>query len=327
MKTVMRIWILLLLLLSLSFGHDSKPAYLQIKALDTHHYDVLWKVPMQSSKKKYMLNVKFDESIKNSHEPAEVEVAGWKIMRWRISTDSSLLGKKIKIEGLSSTAKEVLLRYIDIDGNKISSLISPNKPVYTFTQESKGDGVVLAYTKMGIEHILEGTDHLLFVACLVMIANTFGKLLWTITGFTLAHSVTLFLSALGIVHMPIPPIEASIALSIVFLAIEIAKNNKNSLTYRYPVIVSSSFGLLHGFGFASALMEIGLPQNERVKALLFFNVGVELGQLAFVMVLLVFSTLLFKIWKSARNIEWNKIVSYAIGSIAMMWLLQRLLLF
>ena len=127
--------------------------------------------------------------------------------------------------------------------------------------------------------------------------------------------------------MPIPPIEASIALSIIFLAIEIVKNNKNSLTYRYPVVVSSSFGLLHGFGFASALMEIGLPENERVVALLFFNVGVELGQLVFVAFLLSIAWIFKIIFKNHTNIEYTKITGYIIGSIATMWLYQRVLIF
>ena len=312
---------------SILFAHDSKPAYLQIKALDSGNYDIVWKVPMQSSGKKYTLHVKFAKNIENIKKPVDVFVAGWYITNWRIHKKGSLTGSKVIIEGLSSTSKEVLLRYIDPSGYQFSQLISPSKPYYVFEETKQNNGVAVAYTKMGFEHILEGTDHLLFVACLVIIASTFSKLLWTITGFTLAHSITLFLSALGIVYVPIPPIEAMIALSIVFLAMEIAKHNKNSLTYRYPVIVSSSFGLLHGFGFASALMEIGLPHDERVTALLFFNVGVELGQIAFVLCLLATAWMIRKVWQGSKNIEWNTIISYSIGSIAMMWLWQRVALF
>ena len=309
------------------FAHDSKPAYLQIEALDSTHYDVLWKVPLQSKAKPYGLQVRFDSEVKDVHKPVAVEVAGWHIENWKIQSRKSLVGTHVGIEGLSSTAKEVLLKYIDLDGHTFSTLISPSRPQYVFQVTPHSGGVVAAYTKMGFEHILEGTDHLLFVACLVIIASTFAKLMWTITGFTLAHSVTLFLSALGIVQLPIPPIEAIIALSIVFLAMEIAKGNKKSLTYRYPVVVSSSFGLLHGFGFASALMEIGLPKEERISALLFFNVGVELGQIAFVLFLLTSAWIIKKVWKRSRFFSWDKLVSYIIGSVAMMWLMQRILAF
>jgi len=327
MKNLKVFFFFFLFFSSLLFAHDSKPAYLQIKALDSENYDIVWKVPMKGIGKKYVLHVQFDNSIENIKKPIEVVVAGWHIKNWRIYKKGFLSGTKVTIEGLSSTDKEVLLRYIDLDGNKFSKLISPNHPEYIFQETKNSNGVVAAYTKMGFEHILEGIDHLLFVACLVMIANTFAKLLWTITGFTLAHSVTLFMSALGWVHVPIPPIEAMIALSIVFLAVEIVKKNTNSFTYRYPAVVSSSFGLLHGFGFASALIEIGLPAKEKIAALLFFNIGVELGQILFVILLFLFMWIIRKIWKGSIYIPWQTLISYTIGIIASMWLLERVILF
>jgi len=168
-----------------------------------------------------------------------------------------------------------------------------------------------------------GIDHLLFVACLMFIAGTLRRIFITITGFTIAHSLTLVLSALEIVRVPVPPVEATIALSIVFLATEILRKNENSLTYRYPVIVSMSFGLLHGFGFAAVLREIGLPQTEMATSLLFFNVGVEVGQILFVLGLV---GLFFSFKRFAGQLNYRRMqspISYFIGTVACFWFIER----
>jgi hypothetical protein len=189
---------------------------------------------------------------------------------------------------------------------------------------------------LGVQHILEGVDHLLFVGCLLLVAGMGRKLVITITGFTLAHSVTLALATLDIVRIPVPPVEAVIALSIVFLAREIARPGRDSLTYRYPVAVSMSFGLLHGFGFAAVLGEIGLPASDVPIALLCFNVGVELGQLLFIGILL----LPVLVWRRLRprpqeeetspsakpGRTWRAVEilsAYAIGTVAAWWTLER----
>ncbi len=310
-----------------AFGDDIRPAYLQIKALDENNYDVVWKVPAKRNGEKLALNVEFDMSVQRLKKPIGAYVGESYIENWRIHREAGLDGTSVQIIGLSSTTTEVLLRIIDKNGIKILGRISPQAPEYTFARAAGKWDTIKTYTELGIEHILEGTDHLLFVACLVMIAGTFSKLLWTITGFTLAHSITLFLSAMNWVRVPIPPIEAMIALSIVFLAVEIAKGDKSGLAYRYPVVVSTTFGLLHGFGFASALMEIGLPQKERVTALLFFNIGVEIGQLIFVALLLATAWFIHKIWKKSTVISWSKPVSYLIGTVGSMWLIERVLTF
>ncbi len=202
--------------------------------------------------------------------------------------------------------------------------LTPDQPSYTFTITPSSWQTIQSYTMFGVEHILEGYDHLLFVLCLLIIASNLKKLLWAITGFTLAHSITLIISTLEIIRIPIVPVEACIALSIVFLAVEIAKHNKKSISYRYPVSVSSSFGLLHGFGFASALLELGLPQNDRLLALGFFNVGVEIGQLLFIgFVLLALKSLKL----GSMHGSYRLFNSYVIGSIASMWLIERIIQF
>jgi hydrogenase/urease accessory protein HupE len=191
------------------------------------------------------------------------------------------------------------------------------------------------YLTLGVRHILEGYDHLLFLVCLMLIAGTGRRILITITGFTIAHSITLVLSALGLVRVPIPPVEAAIALSIVFLAVEIVRCDNNSLTYRYPIAVAAAFGLLHGFGFAAVLGETGLPQTEIPAALLFFNLGVELGQIAFVLAIV----LVYQLIRFAGGTRMNRDVSiaalrplqvpaaYAVGILASFWMIQRVATF
>ncbi len=181
------------------------------------------------------------------------------------------------------------------------------------------------YTALGVEHILLGIDHLLFVLCLLLIVQGAWMLVKTITAFTVAHSITLGLATLGLVHVPARPVEAAIALSIVFLAVEIlhARQGKLRLTFRYPWVVAFGFGLLHGLGFAGALSEVGLPQSEIPVALLFFNVGVEIGQLIFVLAFLVLRWFLVRL-----DVRWPHFVQsipvYMVGTAATYWLLQRI---
>jgi hydrogenase/urease accessory protein HupE len=211
-------------------------------------------------------------------------------------------------------------------------LLSPEEMEWVVPDKETKSGVAKQYTVLGIQHILEGWDHLLFLICLIFVAGTGRKMLITITGFTIAHSITLILASLNVVRVPIPPVEAVIALSVVFLATEIAIKNKNSLTYKYPIAVSSSFGLLHGFGFASVLSDIGLPQIEIPTSLLFFNVGVEIGQIIFllVVILIYFIYRKIKVFTNSGGLEkiggiaFEKISAYAVGSIASFWMIERL---
>lgn len=191
-----------------------------------------------------------------------------------------------------------------------------------------GSGSVLRaasrYTVLGFEHILAGLDHLLFVLALMIVVRNGWRLVKTITAFTVAHSITLGLATLGYVNLPPAPVEASIALSIVFLCVEIvhAARGHKSLTYAYPWIVAFAFGLLHGLGFAGALAEIGLPPDEIPIALLFFNVGVELGQLTFVFAILLAIQMIVTI--KVRFPRWAELVpTYIIGTVAMYWTLER----
>ncbi len=181
------------------------------------------------------------------------------------------------------------------------------------------------YTLLGIEHILEGIDHLLFVLALLFIVRDKWMLIKTVTAFTLAHSITLGLATLGIVEVSPRPVEAIIALSIAFLAMEIihARNGRYGLAYRAPWVVAFGFGLLHGFGFAGALSEIGLPESEIPIALLFFNIGVEIGQLLFIAVMLLTIYQLVKAIPINQYARVRVLPVYLIGTLGMYWFLER----
>jgi hypothetical protein len=198
--------------------------------------------------------------------------------------------------------------------------------------------VCRTYLVLGVEHILFGVDHLLFVLALLILVKGWRKLIGTITAFTVAHSITLAAATLGFVHVPSKPVEATIALSIVFVACEIVhrRQGRSELTETWPWIIAFSFGLLHGLGFAGALREVGLPQNAIPLALLFFNVGVELGQLLFIsFVMAVIAVAVYGARKLSRSnvtqqsaFAWCENVSaYAIGAVAAFWLIERTLSF
>jgi hydrogenase/urease accessory protein HupE len=223
-----------------------------------------------------------------------------------------------------------LARYTSRDGFAHAAVLTPDISTWTVPVEPSTRDVVRGYFLLGVEHILGGWDHLLFVTGLLLVARGGRALLLAVSGFTLAHSLTLSLAALGFVHVPIPPTEAAIALSILFLAREALQPPGISLAQRYPLFVSALFGLLHGLGFAAALGEVGLPQREIAWALLFFNLGVEAGQLLYIAVLLG-AALLIRHAVSNRLVDaprWRAgaraVMAYLIGVPAAFWLVQRL---
>ena len=308
-----------------------RPAYLEIRESAPEIYDVLWKVPARGTNQRLSLNLRFADDVEVLAEPVSGFTAGAHIQRMRIRRTGGLTGTSVTIDGLTSTYTDVLLRLDRLDGTELTHLLTPSSPSYVVEAVPERLQVAATYTRLGIEHILLGIDHLLFVACLMFVAGTGRRLFITITGFTLAHSVTLVLSALELVQLPVPPVEAAIALSIVFLAVEIAHRRKTSLTFRYPIAVSASFGLLHGFGFAAVLREIGLPQNEIPTALLCFNIGVEAGQVLFVAVLIAVMHLGGRVFSRASDRPAQALAmrvrvpaAYVVGSLASYWLIVRI---
>jgi hydrogenase/urease accessory protein HupE len=239
-----------------------------------------------------------------------------------LKCSAGLEGQRIGIQyPLFNPALSTLLRFIPTGDATRTAVLPPDRLEWTVPQSSNWKTVAHDYFLLGVKHIWEGIDHLLFVIGLLMLARTPRRIAIAITGFTLAHSVTLSLSALGFVRVPVPPIEAGIALSILFLAREVARPNAESLVRRFPLLVSSLFGLLHGFGFAAALGEAGLPQKEIVPALLLFNVGVEAGQLVFIAVVLAVVSIP-QLRAVLYRVEF--LGGYALGLPASFWFFQRL---
>jgi len=312
-----------------AYADEYNPAYLEFKQTSETEFKMLWKVPAKRQGQQLSLSVVLPADVTLVSKIRKTFIGNAFIESSSIRRQGGLAGAEISIAGLERTSTDILVRIQRLDGSSETARLNASSISFIVKGAPQFWGVVNTYLVFGIEHILNGFDHLLFVACLIFIAGTWRRILITVTGFTIAHSITLTLAGLEIVLVPIPPIEATIALSIVFLAREIALDRRDTLTWRYPIVISSSFGLLHGFGFASALSEIGLPQTEIPAALLAFNVGVETGQVLFV------ATMLFIFWLISQSlrliqygsIDWLKIiekpVAFGIGSITMYWTVER----
>ncbi len=308
---------------------EFRPAYLQLTEIDADTYDVLWKVPALDERTTLGITPTFPAGTETLTDMRSHFAAGTVVLRWRVRVAGGLTGKAIEFSGRSLAQIDVLARLTRRDGSVQLARILSVAPRFVVAGSPGAFEVVRTYTVLGIEHILMGFDHLLFVLALVILVRGTRRLLVTITAFTVAHSLTLAGAALGLVRVPGPPVEASIALSIVFVAVEIihARRGRITVTQRYPWIVAFAFGLLHGFGFAGALAEVGLPQSTIPVALLFFNVGVEVGQVLFVGAVLTVAGLATRVLR-VRPPDWlGYVPPYAIGGLASFWLLERLIAF
>jgi hydrogenase/urease accessory protein HupE len=247
------------------------------------------------------------------------------IERGRIRCDKPLAGSRILISGLEATQTDVLVRVEGADGAVETERLTPAQPGFNVPARPSRLAVLWTYFQLGVEHILTGVDHLLFLLCLVLLVRDLRMLLATVTAFTVAHSITLAAATLGFVNVRSVPVEATIALSIVFLASELLRDpaQRSVITQYYPWLVAFSFGLLHGLGFAGALSEVGLPQGEIPLALFSFNLGVECGQLAFIATAL--SVIYLARFALRHSPVWApRVAAYAIGCIASYWVFERL---
>ena len=274
------------------------------------------------------LEPEFSGRVENVIPIATRQTGNAAVQTWRLRAIEPLRGQAVRIRGLEGTMTDTLVRIEFTDGSAWVKRLTPQEPVATIPEQQSGWSVAGVYLKLGVEHILLGIDHLLFVLSLLLITRGTRLLVKTVTAFTVAHSITLALATLGFVHVPSAPVEAVIALSIVFVAAETihAQKGREGITVRQPWIVAFAFGLLHGFGFAGALSEVGLPQGHIPLALLFFNGGVELGQLLFVAAVLTLGALVWRVRVPLPR--WVELVPpYAIGSVAMFWVIQRIAAF
>lgn len=309
----------------LGWAHEIRPAYLEIKENTDHSLEITWKQPLMGE-----YGVPLHPSISAGWLKDELAKASstesYLIKRWQIPAGHEPLdGQTIQIRGLERTITDVMVQVTLLDDASFTYLIKPIRPSVQLNLSKPVPPPVLEYVQLGIFHIWSGFDHLLFVFGLLLFVEKRSRLVWTITAFTAAHSITLALATLGILKVSSEFTEAVIALSIAFLAVELVRHyrGKDGFTYHYPWIVSFVFGLLHGLGFASVLQDVGLPQNNIPLALFLFNVGVEIGQLVFVFVMLLviagFHRLTFKFP------QWvYKTPAYLIGTLAMFWFIERL---
>lgn len=314
-------------LISGAYAHELRPAYLEVREISPQVYSVLWKVPAKGDMR---LGLHFrlpsscsliDQPVISAQEQVSIERS-----RWRCA--ETLQEHEIAVDGLRASLTDVLARTQALDGSAQTARLTPEHPSFVVTSRQSAAGIGATYLRLGIEHILTGFDHLLFVLGLMLLIADRSMLLKTITAFTIAHSITLCGSALGLFTLAQQPVEATIALSIVFVASEIVRaHEEEHIAARRPWIVALIFGLLHGFGFAGALKEIGLPQSDVPLALLSFNLGVEVGQLAFVSVLLSAAWVTQSIFRTANVAIVQAIMGYMIGIAATSWLAVRVAAF
>jgi hydrogenase/urease accessory protein HupE len=317
---------LLFALSSVAGAHESRPAYLEVRESAPGHYSVVWRTPVLAGIR-LPVALQLPADVKDSREPVAQQLTDSIVERREIDGGpDGLAGKRIEFPGLQLTITDVLVRVQRLDGSHSTELVRPSRPWIEFSAAPVPDRPI-SFVRHGMEHIGMGIDHLLFVFGLLLLVRSLWMLVKTITAFTVAHSITLALATLGYVHVPAPPLEAAIALSILFLGVEVVRawRGDTSFTIRHPWIVAFAFGLLHGFGFASGLASIGLPPGEVPLALLWFNVGVELGQLAFVVVV-------YLAWRVLRLVKLRLpaqaalLPAYFIGVAGAFWTIQRITL-
>jgi hydrogenase/urease accessory protein HupE len=327
-RRLVRGWLLVAILCAAlaprAVAHEVRPAYLELRQVSADTFDVMWKVPARGDRLRLGLYVRLPDECEIITEPRGMFADGAYLERWRIRHAAALVGSTIHVDGLQATLTDALVRVERLDGTTQVARLVPAAP-WVVVEATPGRGqVAWTYLVLGVEHILLGVDHLLFVLALLLLVKRWKRVVGTITAFTIAHSITLAGATLGLVEVPGPPVEAIIALSIVFVAAEIvwAGQGRPGLSARWPWIVAFTFGLLHGFGFAGALSETGLPQRAIPLALLLFNVGVEVGQLLFIAAVALVAGAASRVpVRMPRHVK--LVPPYAIGCVGMFWVIER----
>lgn len=312
---------------------ELRPGYLELRQTASDTYSMLFKIPARGDDLRLAIYVHLPEGTNDVAPPQSAFSSGAYTERRTVRRGGGIAGQTVSIEGLSATSTDVLVRIESLGGATQTERLSPTKTAFVVQTAPGAWEVATTYLRLGVEHILFGFDHLLFVLALVILVRDWRRVAITVTAFTVAHSFTLAAATLGFVNVAGPPVEAAIALSIVLVAAEIvnARRGRPSLTARRPWLVAFGFGLLHGLGFAGALAEVGLPHHAIPVALLFFNLGVEIGQLAFVAAVLTTGWLLRRVASVRlepalvqRTVDRLDVTTaYAIGAVAAYWLIER----
>lgn len=305
-------------------SHELRPAYLDMRETGPGVFAVVWKVPARGDKR-LSLSIALPSLCTAAGEPYRSIENNAYFERLTVTCRAPLKGQRIGIDGLSATYTDALLRIAYADGSVETARLTPDEPSAEIRGAQSSLDVARTYFVLGVEHILEGFDHLLFVFALLLLVADWRGLVKAVTAFTVAHSITLTGATLGYLSLPQAPVEAIIALSVVFVAREIieGRSGKQGLSSRMPWIMAFSFGLLHGFGFAGALREVGLPQADVPLALLSFNLGVEAGQLMFVAAVMILSSLASMLFKFKPG-RYATATAYGVGAIAMVWFIERM---
>lgn len=329
MIRLLLLWLAALALAPAAAAHEIRPAYLEIREVEPQVYDFLWKTPARGEMR-LALNIIQPADCATAGDPRSTMVGGAVIERWRATCSGGLIAKPIEIENLSHTLTDVIVRFEPLEGSPKTLRVRPDDPVALIPAAQAWTDVAATYFVLGIEHILLGFDHLMFVLALLLLVRDVKRLVGAITAFTVAHSLTLAGTTFGWIRLASAPVEATIALSIMFVAVEImrVRAGHSSLTAAMPWLASFAFGLLHGFGFAGALREIGIPEDAAPLALLFFNLGVEAGQLSFIAAVMAIMFLWRRFAPASLNAPhmagyaWRAPV-YLIGITSAYWFIER----
>lgn len=307
-------------------AHEVRPGLFELRETNPDTYSMLWKKPAGGETEIQIAPV-IPDGCTMSTSDRPLPTPGAFVMRGLLRCEGGIQGKKLAINGLESTITDVIVRVDMLDGRKWTTIVHPSHPWVQVAATQTRLVVIGNFIGEGIRHILFGADHMLFVLGLLLIVKDRWMLLKTITAFTIAHSITLAIATLGYANAPMVLLNAGIALSILFLGPEIARSwrGQTSFTIRNPWVVAFAFGLLHGFGFASALTSAGLPRSDLPLALLSFNFGVEIGQVSFVALVLLLE-------RSFRVLEirWPRFAEvlpgYTVGSLGAFWTIQRIVI-
>jgi hydrogenase/urease accessory protein HupE len=310
-------------------AHEVRPAYLQLHQTGAETYDVFWKVPGRGDNMRLSLYVEMPKNCSDATQHRATFGDNTFIEQWSVRCGGGLTGSSIQVPGLEATMTDVLVRLERLDDTTQVARLTRSATSFTVEAAPRGTQVAATYLGLGVEHILTGWDHLLYILAMLLLVRGWRRVILTMSAFTATHSLTLTAATLGWVHVPQRPVEACIALSVLFVASEIVRvrNGQSGLTERWPWAISFTFGLLHGFGFAGALSEVGLPQKAIPVALLFFNAGVEVGQLIFIASMFAIAILARKLGRKMTlpHPAWAwRIPPYAIGGVAAFWFIQRI---
>ena len=306
-------------------AHEVRPGYIEINETAPDTYQVIWKQPVRDTSRFEVaglgLRPVFPEVCTRLGSSKMQRRPGVLIERFQLTCEGGLMGQRLGVEGLQKTITDVFVRMRGLGGDSTNLRLTAEAPVQKFSGGGEG---LSAYFGLGVEHLLLGIDHILFVLGLVLLVRGLRNLVYVITAFTLAHSLTLALSMVGSVTAPSAVVEAIIALSILFLAVELVtpEARRSILASRYPQLVAFGFGLLHGFGFAGVLGDIGLPRDLVLPALALFNIGLEVGQLMVVAAALLAGRFLAK--PVARYPLLGQVPIVLIGGVSVYWLIDRM---